>query len=214
MATVLLARHGETTWNRDGRVQGWAPTPLTERGHDQAAALGAHLASAHEIGRVVSSDLRRAEETARYVARETGLDLETDRAWRERDFGCLQGLTVPDLFGDHPAYALSQSGAAAATARPDSGESVVEARERVLAGWERLQEELDREETVVVVAHGGSIRLVLGSVLGYDVVDSILRIDQDNCALNEVRASEPRVVRRNDTGHLPDSLVDDSETVA
>jgi len=66
----------------------------------------------------------------------------------------------------------------------------------------------------VLAAHGGSIRLVLGSVLGYDVVDSILRIDQDNCALNEVRASEPRVVRRNDTGHLPDSLVDDSETVA
>jgi probable phosphoglycerate mutase len=214
MATVLLARHGETTWNRDGRVQGWAPTPLTERGHEQAAALGGHLASAHEVDRIVSSDLRRAEETARYVARETGLELETDRAWRERDFGCLQGLTVPDLFGDHPAYALSQSGAAAATACPDSGESVVEARERVLAGWERLQRELDGEETVVVVAHGGSIRLVLGSVLGYDVVDSILRIDQNNCALNEVRASEPRVVRQNDTGYLPDSLVGDSETVA
>ncbi|WP_152042998.1 histidine phosphatase family protein [Salinigranum salinum] len=214
MATVLLARHGETTWNRDGRVQGWAPTPLTERGHEQAAALGIHLASDHEVDRVVSSDLRRAQETARYVARETGLDVETDSAWRERDFGCLQGLSVPELFDEHPEYALSQSGAAAATACPDSGESIVDARERVLAGWRQLHATLETGETTVVVAHGGPIRLVLGSLQGYDIVDSILEIDQNNCALNEIHASEPRVVRQNDTDHLSDSLSVDSETVA
>ncbi|MFB6196640.1 MAG: histidine phosphatase family protein, partial [Haloplanus sp.] len=45
MTTVLLARHGETTWNRDGRLQGWAPTPLTDRGHDQARALAAAVAA-------------------------------------------------------------------------------------------------------------------------------------------------------------------------
>jgi probable phosphoglycerate mutase len=214
MATVLLARHGETTWNRSGRVQGWAPTPLTERGHDQAAALGTHLAAAHDVARLVSSDLRRAQETARHVARETGVEPRFDRAWRERDFGCLQGLSVAELFGDHPQFALSESGAAAATARPDSGETLVETRERVLAAWETLHAGLTADETVVVVAHGGSIRLLLGAILGYDVVDSVLDIDQENCALNEVSASEPHVVRRNDTGHLPPALVGDSETVA
>ena len=214
MATVLLARHGETTWNRSGRVQGWAPTPLTERGHEQAAALGTHLASAYEIDRLLTSDLRRAQETARHVARETGIDVVSDPAWRERDIGCLQGLTVSEQLDEHPEYALSRSGVAAATARPDSGETLVESRERVLGAWERLHADVDRDETVVVVSHGGPIRLLLGSLLAYDVVDSILEIDQDNCALNEVVASEPRVVRQNDTTHLPTSLTADSETVA
>jgi probable phosphoglycerate mutase len=214
MATVLLARHGETTWNRSGRVQGWAPTPLTERGHEQAAALGKYLASTYDLDRLVSSDLRRAQETARYVAREAGADPISDPAWRERDFGCLQGLTVSELFGDHPEYALSQSGSAAATARPDSGETVIEARDRVLDAWTELHADLSPAETVAVIAHGGPIRLLLGSILEYDVVDSILEIEQDNCAVNEISASEPHVVRRNDTSHLPESLVVDSETIA
>lgn len=214
MATVLLVRHGETTWNRSGRVQGWAPTPLTECGHEQAAALAAHLAATYDVDRLVSSDLRRAQETARYVARETGLDLSTDPAWRERDFGCLQGLFSADLFERYPQYALSESGAAAATARPDSGETLVEVRERVLEAWERLRADAGPETTVVVVAHGGPNRLVLGSLLGHDVVDSILDIGQDNCALNEVHASELHVVRQNDISHLPTSLTTDSDTIA
>lgn len=214
MATVLLVRHGETTWNRCGRVQGWAPTSLTERGHEQAAVLATHLASTVDVDRLVSSDLRRAQETARHVARETGCDVTTDSAWRERDFGFLQGFSPTDIFDQYPEYALSASGAAAATARPDSGETLVEVRERVLDGWERLRSSLEPGETVVVVAHGGPNRLVLGSLLDYDVVDSILGIDQNNCALNEIHASQSRVVRQNDTRYLPDALAVDSETVA
>ncbi|WP_372912243.1 histidine phosphatase family protein [Salinigranum sp.] len=214
MATVLLVRHGETTWNRSGRVQGWAPTSLTDRGREQAATLGAHLASTVDVDRLVSSDLRRAAETARYVAREVGCDLTTDAAWRERDFGCLQGFSPTEVFEAYPEYALSVSGASAATVRPDSGEALVEVRERVLDRWERLRTDLEPDETVVVVAHGGPNRLLLGSILDYDVVDSVLDIDQDNCALNEIHTSDPRVVRQNDTRYLPEDLTVDSETVA
>lgn len=214
MATLLLVRHGETTWNRSGRIQGWAPTPLTDRGHEQAAALGTHLASTVDVDRLVSSDLRRAQETARHVARETGCEPVTDVAWRERDFGVLQGFSPSEIFEQHPEYALSASGVAAATARPDSGEALLEVRDRVLDGWERLRTDLAPDETAVVVAHGGPIRLVLGSLLGYDIVDSILEIDQDNGALNEIHVSVPRVVRQNDTGYLPDTLAVDSETIA
>jgi probable phosphoglycerate mutase len=214
MATVILARHGETTWNRDGRVQGWAPTPLTDRGHEQAAALGTHLAATHDVDRVVSSDLRRARETARYVARETGLEPTADPAWRERDFGCLQGLPSSVLFERYPEYALTASGAAAATARPEGGETLVETRERVLDGWDRLRRGVGPDETVVVVAHGGPNRLLLGAVMGYDVVDSVLGVGQDNCAINEIRPDDPRVVRQNDTDYLPERLAVASETVA
>jgi hypothetical protein len=51
--TAVLVRHGETAWNREGRVQGWAPTSLTDRGREQARTLGAHLASAYDVDRAV-----------------------------------------------------------------------------------------------------------------------------------------------------------------
>ena len=91
---------------------------------------------------------------------------------------------------------------------------VVENSDRVLDAWDRLHADLAPDETVVVVSHGGPIRLLLGRILAYDIVDSILEIDQDNCALNEIVASEPRVVRQNDTDYLPASLAVDSDTVA
>ena len=91
MGRVLLVRHGQTTWNRAGRVQGWAPTPLTERGRAQAEALADHLATEGDLDLLRASDLRRALETAEYVARATGLEARAESAWRERDFGCLQG---------------------------------------------------------------------------------------------------------------------------
>jgi len=64
MSRVLFVRHGETTWNREGRIQGWASTPLTGRGRDQARATGGLLRAAG-VDRVVASDLQRAQETAR-----------------------------------------------------------------------------------------------------------------------------------------------------
>ena len=64
MSRVLFVRHGETTWNREGRIQGWASTPLTGRGRDQARATG-ELLRAAGVDRIVASDLQRARETVR-----------------------------------------------------------------------------------------------------------------------------------------------------
>ena len=194
MGTVLLVRHGETTWNREGRVQGWAPTPLTERGREQARTLGAHLAD-DGVDRVVASDLRRAAETARFVGRATDAPLAFDRGWRERGFGVYQGLDYRALFEGHPEFALSEVGYAAATAEPEGGESLLAARERVLDALDRLVADLDGE-TVAVVTHGGPIRMVLGELRGLDVVEAVLELDVDNCSITELRVEggEPGLV--------------------
>lgn len=110
MATLLLARHGETTWNRAGRVQGWVPVSLTERGREQADALARHVADSYEVDRLVSSDIERAQETARPVARELGLEPVLDSAWRERDVGSFQGLEFDELTDRYPQYFLSAVG--------------------------------------------------------------------------------------------------------
>jgi probable phosphoglycerate mutase len=205
MTTVLLVRHGETTWNRDQRVQGWVESALTDRGHEQAAALAGAISEAYDPDRLIASDLRRTRETAEHVARATGLSPTFDRDWRERDFGRLQGMNYEELFFGHPQYAVSQSGHWAAMERPPGGESLLETRRRVLGAWESLLAGAGDDETVVVVSHGGPLHLVLGAVKRLDIVATIMEQEQDNCALNELEASSnPTIVRENDTSFLAD----------
>lgn len=196
---ILLVRHGQTDWNRERRIQGWGASSLTRRGREQARALGRHLAATYDIDRVVASDLRRTRETAALL-RDAGVEPEPtfQRAWRERDFGRLQGLTVEELFGGYPEYAAT-SGAVAIDAEPPGGERLRDAYERVIDGWEQLCTDADGE-TVLVVTHGGPIYFVLGDVRGQDVLTAVLDHSQENCAVNELRVGETvEVVRQNET---------------
>jgi probable phosphoglycerate mutase len=205
MTTVLLVRHGETTWNRDRRVQGWVQSGLTDRGREQADALAGAIAGEYDPDRLIASDLRRTRETAEHLVRATGLSPAFDPAWRERDFGRLQGMDYEELFFGHPQYAVSQSGHWAAMERPPGGESLLAARRRVLGAWEDLLADAGADETVIVVSHGGPLYLVLGAVKELDIVATIMDQEQDNCAVNELRASsEPVIVRENDTSFLAD----------
>jgi probable phosphoglycerate mutase len=188
VTTVLLLRHGETTWNREGRMQGWAPTPLTDRGREQARRAGAAIAAAYDVNRVVASDLRRTRETTAEII-STGLDVEPtfDRRWRERSFGDLQGLTVDEVFEGHPEYSLLHSGVAGARATPPNGESLIDTRERVIAGWEELVADADPDETVLVVTHGGPLFLLLAHVRGQDFETAMGEGWPENTGLAELR---------------------------
>src|SRR5881275_129291 len=92
MTTLLLARHGETDWNREGRWQGWADPPLNETGRDQARQL-AELLRSTPFDAVYSSDLQRAHETALIVAEPHTVPVLVDRGLREIDIGSWSGLT-------------------------------------------------------------------------------------------------------------------------
>jgi probable phosphoglycerate mutase len=188
--TVLLARHGETGWNRDGRMQGWAPASLTDRGRDQARRLGEWLAENREIDRLVASDLRRTRETTALL-RERGLGPPPtfDRGWRERDMGVLQGLDRERLFGRHPEYRAT-SGVLGARATPEGGESMLDLRERVLCAWDRLRSGATGGETLLVVAHGGPIYVVLGHVRSLDLPRTFREHSHHNCGLTELRVRD------------------------
>jgi probable phosphoglycerate mutase len=186
--TVVLVRHGDTDWNREGRIQGWAPSQLTDRGREQARALGEYLADAYDVDRLVASDLRRTRETTALL-REGGVDADPtfERAWRERDFGVLQGFTKETVFEQFPEYA-ADSGVGAARERPERGETLLEARERVLDGFQRVVD--DDADTVLVVTHGGPLYLLLGHVRGQDILTGLTDHSQHNCAINELRVGE------------------------
>lgn len=208
MATILLVRHGETAWNRQRRIQGWAPVGLSGRGREQARAVAAHLAESYRVDRVVASDLRRAKETAREVVRETG---ETgavasfDRGWRERGFGVYQGLSYEALFDGHPEFALGHVGYAAAEVEPEGGESLLGARERVLDTLDGLVADLVDDETVAIVTHGGPIRIVLGDLRGLDIVEAVHGLDVANCSITELGVDGDEVELVEECAVVPDT---------
>src|SRR5437762_14262017 len=90
MTTLLLARHGETDWNRDGRWQGQTDTPLNNRGREQARAL-AGMVARDGIAAVYASDLVRATETAAIVAGRLAVALHVGSRLREVYFGSWGG---------------------------------------------------------------------------------------------------------------------------
>src|SRR5688572_10410020 len=93
---ILVARHGETDWNRLGSWQGQADPPLNDDGRRQAAALAEKLAG-DRIAAVYSSDLRRASETAEALGTRLGVEVVLDRGLREIDVGSWSGLTRDEV---------------------------------------------------------------------------------------------------------------------
>jgi broad specificity phosphatase PhoE len=164
MASLLLARHGQTDWNAERRWQGHTDRPLNERGREQAEALAERLADV-ELVAVYSSDLSRARDTAAVVAERQGLDVRTLPELREVDVGSWAGLTRAEAEERFPkAFARWQEG------HPgwDDGESyeamtarVVRAAREIAAG--------EPDGPVLVVTHAGPIRALHAAALGIDI---------------------------------------------
>ena len=149
---ILLARHGETEWNRVGRWQGHADQPLNETGRRQAAELAARLAG-DGITAVYSSDLARARETADAVASRLRLDVVEDEGLREIDVGSWSGLTRDEVRARFPdGYARWLAGEIG-----HDGETREELTARVVPAVESIAD-AHPGELVLVVTHGGAIR--------------------------------------------------------
>lgn len=146
MTTILLARHGETDWNRDRRWQGHADPPLNDAGRRQAHELAETLAD-ERLDAIYASDLRRAHETAEIVARGLGLPVTVDPALREIDVGSWSGLTREEIAARFPGQT------------DHDGERRDVFRARVLAALERIAAGHPGGR-VLIVSHGGPLRVL------------------------------------------------------
>lgn len=173
MRRILLARHGETSWNALGKLQGHTDITLNDVGRDQARALGAEL---RDVGltAVWTSDLSRARETGQIIADVLGLPAPAmDPELRERRYGVFEGLTRHECETRHPeAWQdwLAQIGS------PPGGEPRAEAAARLDRALGRIVATMATAATasvdsgpVLVVSHGGVMRLWLMEMLGTDV---------------------------------------------
>ncbi len=150
VARLLLLRHAESEWNAAGRWQGQVDTPLTERGRRHAAEAGPLLAS---FEMVVSSDLRRARQSAEIIAAGAGIEtISEEPRLRERYAGPWQGLTLDEIERDWPGFLGSGR-------RPDDYETDERMAPRVDAALVDLAALADRRGTpeLLVITHGGVI---------------------------------------------------------
>jgi 2,3-bisphosphoglycerate-dependent phosphoglycerate mutase len=167
VTTILLARHGETDWNREGRFQGHADPPLNETGRAQAAELAAELEGV-ELAAVYSSPLRRAVETAAMVAAEHGLEPVAVDALREVDVGSWQGLTRAEIearFPEQFARWLDYDQGW------DDGESYEGMGRRAVAVLLELAAAHEGER-ILAVTHGGPIRAAFAFADGTSHADA------------------------------------------
>jgi probable phosphoglycerate mutase len=155
--TILLARHGETDDNIEPiRIQGWRDTPLNETGRAQAAELAERVAG-EGIASLWSSRLSRARETADIVGARLGLEPTIDDRLAEGNRGELEGRYWRDVAREDPElYAAWRR--AGDTFRFPGGESLREQMERTLAALAAVRSR--GPLPALVVAHGGSIRVV------------------------------------------------------
>ena len=153
MTTILLARHGETDWNREGRFQGHADPPLNRTGRAQAVDLSVAL-MAEQLAAVYSSPLRRALETADVVAASHGLEPVPLDDLREVDVGSWSGLTRAEVEERFPAQFARWLDYGQGW---EDGETYEEMGRRAVDALLRVAAAHDGER-VLAVTHGGPIR--------------------------------------------------------
>lgn len=202
MQRLLLVRHGETAWNASGRFQGQTDIPLNSVGRQQATIVADRLAS-ESIDVIYSSDLVRAYETAQTIAAPLGLDVKPDPRLREINYGEWQGLTHTQISERFPEQFVRWNADPFMYA-PASGETVAQAAARLQAVLADLPRN-HPDQTVLLVAHGGPIRILVCLLLKKSLHEFWQLNVGGNTALTEFvryRDLGLRMTAYNDTSHL------------
>lgn len=176
LTRVYIVRHGETDLNKDRRFRGLADIPLNEKGRLQAS--NAALLISDDPAAIHTSPLKRAVETAEIISGIKNCGVIEDRFFIDIDYGDWQGLTVEEVeerFGEEPITCwLKDPG----SFRFPAGESMVEVRDRLRPGFERLVS-MYRGKSVAVVTHMAVIKVCFLVLLELDF-HWFWKIDIDN----------------------------------
>ena len=199
---ILLARHGETPWNAEGRYQGQIDIPLSPVGEAQATALGQRLQDM-QIDRAVASPLSRARRTAELaLGEERAWMLDIDPDLQEIAHGEWEGLLASEIGEKDPARLRAWR------EEPDSvlmpgGESLRQVLDRSWRGLARATEGLGEDDTLLLVAHDAVNRVLLCRILGLPI-GKLWTFRQAPTTLNLLEGADLdslEVVRLNDCAH-------------
>lgn len=204
---ILVLRHGETDWNITKKIQGWKGTGLNATGLKQARAAARRLKAHWKIDAVISSDLKRAFQTAEVAAKPFRLKVAKSKLARERRFGDWEGKNIQQVL---ERYKLNKSERRDPflSFNPRGGESMAVFSRRM----EKLLKWVEKEhagQTVLLVTHGGPMRILACRATGIPW-KSYYRLGRPaNAALSliEVQGGVRWVDFYNDAAHLEHNIL-------
>jgi broad specificity phosphatase PhoE len=187
---IVLVRHGETEWAREGRHTGRSDIPLTELGRLQARVLGARLRGRRFVG-VLSSPLLRAEQTCRLAGLAGQAQIREDLV--EWDYGAYEGRRTSDIRKDAPGWVLWRDGVPGGESAPDVGARA----DRVLTQVRAVQGE------IVVFSHGHFLRVLTARWLDLPPDSGrLFALAPATISILGYEREQPVIVRWNDRCHL------------
>ncbi len=203
MTRLYLVRHGETEWNKNGKVQGRTDTDLSTEGVIQAKLLARRLAR-EDIDVIYSSSLKRALKTAEIIAEYKQCEIIESDKYHEICFGPWEGMTIneiKDKYGEHFRVYKEDP----VNFRLPGAETLIDLTERTYGA---VMDIVSRHKgsNILLVSHGTAIKAVIIRILGLDIAD-FKKFMIDNASLSilefpENSSGKPVVICLNDTGHL------------
>lgn len=194
--TLLLLRHGESTGNVLGVIQGWQDYPLTDRGRAQAQAAAVRL-STLDVTAIYTSPLARAAETASIVGAQIGRPVQAETALREYRFGAAEGSRWADV---RTRWSLPERAWGSGLVPGEEGTEAF--RARVFARVSELAA-VHADDTAVVVVHGGVLGAIAARLMGLDA-GAHVRMHAGNAGLTTLAQRDGRleITTLNDCCHL------------
>jgi len=194
---IYLVRHGETSYNREKRAQGQIDIPLSDIGVEQAVLVGERLKDM-KFDAIYSSDLSRASDTAKEIARHHDAKVVVDERLREKNFGIAEGKTREEIGWD--GYLEDKL-----NYRFEGGESTIEHAARLTDFFDSLEH--NEDDCILIVSHGGSIRHILPRLTGIDIMEShrTQYLTNNTCIYvvdYDADEEKGRLILSNDTEHL------------
>lgn len=198
---LYIARHGQSKWNLESRMQGMKDIELTQLGLEQAELLAKRL-KGENIDCIYSSDLKRAYTTAEIISKEINAPIVKIEEFREMSFGVWEGLTAKeieenyqelyDLWKTDPRYVLIEN-----------AETLEEVQKRMLTKTKEIVEE-NWGKNILIVSHGTSIKALILGLLEIDLsFYPSFRMDNASLSIIDIKENKKAVlVLYNDTCHL------------
>ena len=201
MTRIILVRHGETTWNIEGRYQGQEDTPLSERGLKQGHLLAEGLRNI-PIDLAISSPLKRSYQTCKFCADLHNLPVATDERLLEINHGSWEGVLADDIQKQYPVEFAQWHSEPKKVVMPGGGESLEDVRKRVRAAFDEYVGKYP-DKTILVAAHDAVNKAIICDVLGLGM-EHFWQIKQDNTCINVLECNEGvwRAVLLNSTNHM------------
>ena len=195
MSHIFLVRHGEVAGNSlqaGGRLTfaGWEVKPLTARGEAQAQAVAQRL-STEKLTAIYASDLQRARNTAQQIADFHHLEVRVDARLREVNYGAWEGLGLDEILADYKDVWDARN-ANPKNVAPPEGESYADLWKRLSPFWNEITQNQGEDERVAVVAHNGTIRILLCHVLGMPFAH-FKRLQTSNCGVSHIEIKRANI---------------------